>query len=207
MAVGVRSTELPVTTLIESCQSPATYEDLVLPPELHGERVTSTAKLRTPGRELALRAFGLGGRSRIRVSPLRVEDQYGAAQAPEGNPYGGPAGGEVLFRSLEAPDRLLTTQCPAAPIPLGDDVWNVHVSAPHASLPADGGTVLFQSARPFRVLGSETRGVSSTWDCTDHCGLGVTCPASGIRNIFSFSLEKAPGEQGTRFSAELIIDH
>lgn len=208
VAVGIRSSELPITTSIESCEAAPDFADLVIAPELAGPRNSSTQHLRTPGKELAVRSFGLGPRARLRVSPIRPEDAFGAAVAPEGAPYGGPSGGEVTFRTLEEPDRLLTDGCPAAPLPLGDDVWALHLSAPFAAIPLDGGTVVLQSARPFRPLGTVSTGLIARQVCGNPCGLGETCPASGLQTVFSVRIEPFYGSPPpVRFSIGLILDH
>lgn len=204
LGVAVSSSELPITLGLESCGAQPESDAYLIPPETLGALVTATQHLKSVGRDAELRAYGLGARGRLRLSPSREGDLTGAFNDPEGSPFGGAWGGEVTFKSLPPPPAPFRDTCPPAALPLGANTWLAQLSGPLAQIPPDGGAVVLHGA-PFRLLSQYAYGALPDWGCGSPCAADAGSCTGPVTDTYMV-LTPPPVPTYTRFSVGWIVE-
>jgi len=194
VAAAVRSSQLPVSAVLEACEPKARFEPVVTPPELYGTAPAS------PGKDLELRSFGLGTKGRLRVTPARADDKLGAMLDPQGSAFGGAWGGELTVRTLESPGALFSSGCPTTPIPVGDDTWGVQVTGDLTAFDGRAGVMSFSSSTPFTVSSLSFSNLNGGLQCGGTCGPDCSGEPTG-----DYSLTLAPRSRG-RFRINWVIE-
>ena len=207
VAFGVTSSERPVTGLLESCDPGSSVEtEALLPPD--APVFPDHARFSTVGRQLEVRAFGLGPRALLRMHASHADDGWAVALDPEAAPLDGPSGGEVTLRALAEPERLWTPGCDGGATTVEAGSWGLHLAGPVSSIPPDGGVLRLHSEAPVGIPAWSAVGLlSGPAFCPDACGPSgdAGCSVDSGAAATDHHLRVAPVEDAgwTRFSLGL----
>jgi hypothetical protein len=160
-AFGLTSSATPMTTLLESCDPASSVEtETLIPPD--SPFLPGHERFATVGRQLEVRAFGLGPRALLRLHASQAGDGLGLGLDPEADPLGDPVPeGVVTLRALPDPERLWTPACDGGATLIAEGTWALHLTGPVSAIPPDGGFLRIHSDAPMAISYWAAEGLTS----------------------------------------------